>query len=468
MATALAERDMGQVLKIYQRWTGTSQTQLAQMIDVGQPTISGIMSGKRRVESLALFERFTSGLGIPPERLGLAGTKESARPEGADAGSLPTEGANAVEHGAEYPAKSATAVDLLARLSGADLSNDPALMQSQWSPSAASGLITGFLFGQGLVATPANEDQLKRHGSPADIIRATASHLMDLDFRFGGGHVRKLLLFYFRADVIPLLERHGSGPAGRDVFRAAAEVAELLGWSAYDAGRFGAAQRYYAQALRLAREADDELLGGWMLASLSHQANYLGRYGEALQLARAAASVTRKQPSMTVASHSLAMQARALANLGEAQECARTIHEAEQFFERQDPDRDPAWIAFFNLEELAGEAAHCYRDLGRSQETRLFGAKALHPQHTPPRTQAFIGMVNAAGALNGGDLDEAVLLATETLEIGAPLQSIRYIRYLSDFHRMLKDRYPSELQTAAFSARLREHYPPTSTAAGRA
>jgi transcriptional regulator with XRE-family HTH domain len=90
MATALAERDMGQVLKIYQRWTGASQTQLAQMIDVGQPTISGIMSGKRRVESLALFERFTSGLGIPPERLGLAGTASTGEPSEAVAQNDPT------------------------------------------------------------------------------------------------------------------------------------------------------------------------------------------------------------------------------------------------------------------------------------------------------------------------------------------------------------------------------------------
>jgi hypothetical protein len=122
MATALAERDMGQVLKIYQRWTGASQTQLAQMIDVGQPTISGVMSGKRRVESLALFERFTSGLSIPPERLGLApvGIKEPGPKERTAAAFLPR-AQNAVEHGAEHPVKSATAVDFHTRLSGADL-----------------------------------------------------------------------------------------------------------------------------------------------------------------------------------------------------------------------------------------------------------------------------------------------------------------------------------------------------------
>jgi hypothetical protein len=44
-----------------------------------------------------------------------------------------------------------------------------------------------------------------------------------------------------------------------------------------------------------------------------------------------------------------------------AQGCARVRHRAEQLFDRRDPGDDPAWIAFVNAEELAGEAAHCYR-----------------------------------------------------------------------------------------------------------
>src|SRR5262249_436227 len=156
-----------------------------------------------------------------------------------------------------------------ARLAEADLGDDPSVTLSLWDSDATAGLVTGFLFGQGAPGIPAPMVGLDHIGSPADVIRATAPHLMDLDFRFGGGHGRSLLLFYFRSEVVPLLGRHTSGAERREVFRAAAEVAELLGWSAYDAGRFGAAQRYYAQGLRLAREANDELLGGWMLASLS-------------------------------------------------------------------------------------------------------------------------------------------------------------------------------------------------------
>src|SRR6185369_2268228 len=89
MAKALAERDMGEVLKIYQRWTGAPQTQLARMVGVGQPTINAVMQGKRRVEALALFERFASGLGIPPRRLGLADPNDTPTSPARPVSSLP-------------------------------------------------------------------------------------------------------------------------------------------------------------------------------------------------------------------------------------------------------------------------------------------------------------------------------------------------------------------------------------------
>jgi tetratricopeptide (TPR) repeat protein len=349
---------------------------------------------------------------------------------------------------AAYPSRPETSVDLLARLSGADLEDDPIVARSSWSKNATSGIVTGFLFDQS--ADPSSNQSLQRAVGSADIIRATSSHLMDLDFRFGGGHVRRLLLFYFRTEVVPLLRKDHPDSTRQEIFRAAAEVAELLGWSAYDAGRFGAAQRYYASGLRLAREANDDLLGGWMLSSLSHQANYLGRYNEAVQLARAAFNVTRGKGSDTVSCLSLAMEARALANLGDAQGCSRTIHKAENLFESRNANDDPPWIAFFNAEELAGEAAHCFRDLGRAPETQTFSVLALDPQNTPPRTQAFIGMVNAAGALNGGDLDQALSTAAETLDLAASLESRRYLRYLSDFIRTL-DRYADNPRVIEFT-----------------
>ena len=134
-----------------------------------------------------------------------------------------------------------------------------------------------------------------------------------------------MLLVYFQSEIAPLLREPHPGPVRREIFASAAEVAQLPGWSAYDAGRHGAAQRYFMQGLCLAREAEDVVLGGRLLSNLSHQANYLGRYSEALQFARAAQASVRNQAAPTVAAMLLAMEARALASSGDAQMCVKAL-----------------------------------------------------------------------------------------------------------------------------------------------
>lgn len=373
-------------------------------------------------------------------------------------GGIQTVGPDATEHGAEYPPTADAAVDLISQLTAADLEDQPALVRSQWAHEATPGIITGYMFGDSLHV--ADADELRRGGgAAASAIRATAANLMDLDFKYGGGHVRKMLLFYFKTEITPLLQGTHNGSERRDLFSAAAEVAQLLGWSAYDAGRHGAAQRYFVQGLRLAREAQDHVLGGRLLANLSHQANYLGRFNDAVQFARAAQGSTIAKATPAVTSMFLAMEARALASSGQAREFARVMHEAERFFSQYVPDDEPPWISYFNAEELAGEAAHGFRDLLQPEKARLYAARAIAPHDTPPRTRAFIGMVSAAGALTNGDLEEAVDLAVDAVDLAGPLQSSRYVRYLTDFHAQLATLHAKDPRTRLFVERVMRHYP---------
>jgi hypothetical protein len=344
--------------------------------------------------------------------------------------------ADAVGGGTEYPTTPAQAVNLLADLTAADLAESPELASSTWSSDGTPAVITGYLFGDALrLAQPA---ELAGSGAlVAERIRATIKYFMDLDFQFGGGHVRKMLLFYWKTEIVPELRNDYPEPIRRAIFSAAAEAAQILGWSAYDAGRHGVAQRYFVQCLRLARAADDHMTGGRILSNLSHQANYLGQHSDAIQFARAAQSATLGKASGTVNALLFAMEARALASIGDERGTVEALTRAEAAFARRDPDSDPPWITYFDAFELAGEAAHCFRDLGKPAETAQFVAQAIDPVLTPPRTRAFIGMVSAAGALAAGDLDEALSVATGAVELAGALKSSRYLRYVSDFHRSL-------------------------------
>ncbi len=329
--------------------------------------------------------------------------------------------------------------------------------QAGWRPGTAPGVITGYLFSS--LAWHQGEPLAAAPSAAAERVRAIVQHLMDMDLQFGGGYVRWMLLFYFQSEVVPLLRERHPAAVRREIFSAAAEVAELLGWSAYDAGRHGMAQRYYTQGLRLAAEAEDPVLGGRVLSSLSHQANYLGRYDEALQFARAAQASGKGRATDSVTAMFLAMEARALASSGDAAACARVLNLAEQAFARRDPLQDPLWISYFDEFELAGEAAHCFRELGRPRETQAFAVKAIDPVATPARTRGFISMVHAAGALSEGNLDEALTHATSAAALTGALQSSRHLRYLTDFQKALTERHPANIAVRQFAELLSRTYP---------
>src|SRR5215218_10098848 len=72
MRSALAARDMGAVITIFRRWTGASQTDIGVLLGMPQPHVSDFERGIRHATSLAMFERFADGLGIPRPLLGLA------------------------------------------------------------------------------------------------------------------------------------------------------------------------------------------------------------------------------------------------------------------------------------------------------------------------------------------------------------------------------------------------------------
>lgn len=363
-----------------------------------------------------------------------------------------------VDDGACWTNDPGEAVARLDVLTAADMADGPEVEQASWVSETAPSVITGYLF-----ASPTWQRDEEPLAAATNIaaarIRTVAQHLMDLDFQFGGGYVRRMLLFYFQSEIVPLLRESHPEATRREIFAAAAEVVQLLGWSAYDAGRHGAAQRYFMQGLRLAREAEDVVLGGRLLSNLSHQANYLGRYDEALQFARAAQASVKNQATPTVTAMLLAMEARALASGGEAQMCIKVLNLAEQAFARRDPQRDPHWIGYFDELELAGEAAHCFRELGQARETQMFAAQAIDPIATPARTRAFISMVDAAGAFRAGNLDEAVDHATNAVKLTGSLQSSRYVKYLTDFHGALIQQYPTNPAVRNFNGILTKTYP---------
>jgi hypothetical protein len=324
------------------------------------------------------------------------------------------------------------AVEALASLVGADMVDVPtgsaAIDPALWLSSAM-----GWLFQQ-RPPRDAARASLARIG-PCDVeaIQVMSAHFMAMDFQFGGGYARTLLARYFHDDVIPLLGAQHPEHTRKDLFTAAASVAQLLGWTAYDLGCHGRAQHYMVQGLRLAQEADDRMMGARLLANMSHQATYLGRFREARQLAMAAREGANGHATPAVSAMLLAMHARAAAGAGDEREASAVLAQAENALSHVTDGDEPPWIAYFDRCELAGEAAHCFRDLRRPKEAAPFIEEALALM--PPaltRTRAFIQLVDAGSSIQANDIDAACDLTLAALKGGAGLKSERYRHYVRD------------------------------------
>ncbi|MFI5714261.1 hypothetical protein [Nocardia sp. NPDC051750] len=319
-------------------------------------------------------------------------------------------------------------------------------------------VISGYLFARSHAvddSTPAPTSVAGQQDSVAGRIRVAVSALMSVDFDQGGGRVRTALMHYFQNSVIPELRAERVGDRRRAVYGAGAEVAQLLGWSAYDAGHQPVAARYFTLGLRLADEASDQLMGARLLANLSHQYNSIGNYPQALTMARAAQAALRGRGTASVETLCVMMEARALANLRDERAASQAIGHAERLFDRRSDD-EPDWIGYYDAAELSGDIAHAFRDLGVATRSREYTQRALTPT-TPRRTRAFIQLVDAGSALKCGDIEEAASLATGALGSGGGLQSQRYLRYLQGFCRSVPDlRHPA---MAEFTDIVSARYP---------
>ena len=177
--------------------------------------------------------------------------------------------------------------------------------------------------------------------SDIEAVRAMQSSLKAIDDAHGGGVALPMAVEYLRGEVAPLLHGRYNDAVGRALFSATAEFTLGVGWMAYDAGKHGLAQRYMAQALRMAHAANDRAFGGRILAAMSHQALHLGDVRHGLDFACAGRAGTQGVVTSTTAAMLAAMEACAHAARRDASPCLRALTDAERALERSNPSEDP-------------------------------------------------------------------------------------------------------------------------------
>ncbi|MEV6204345.1 MFS transporter [Streptomyces sp. NPDC051771] len=288
---------------------------------------------------------------------------------------------------------------------------------------------------------PADSGEHVRVGhSDVAKLREAAEDARKWDSKYGGGDWRSSMVpECLRVDAAPLLLGSYSDEVGRALFGATSELTRLAGWMAFDTGQQEAAQRYYIQALRLARAAADVPLGGYVLASMSLQATYRGFADEGVDLAQAALERNRGLATARTMSFFRLVEARAHAKAGDGPAAAAALKSAEGWLERsRDGDADPTWLGFYSYDRFCADAAECYRDLRMPREVRRFTEQALsRPTEEFVRSHGLRLVVSAVAELESGNLDAACAAGTRAVEVAGRISSARTTEYVRDLlHRL--------------------------------
>ncbi|MFE6764510.1 sporulation protein [Streptomyces sp. NPDC057689] len=286
----------------------------------------------------------------------------------------------------------------------------------------------------------ADASSLRVGHSDVSKLREAAQDARRWDSKYGGGDWRSSMVpECLRVDAAPLLLGSYSDEVGRALFGAAAELTRLAGWMAFDTGQQEAAQRYYIQALRLARAAADVPLGGYVLASMSLQATYRGFADEGVDLAQAAVERNRGLATARTMSFFRLVEARAHAKANDAPAAGAALKASESWLERsREGDADPAWLGFYSYDRFAADAAECHLDLKAPRQVRRFTEQALsRPTEEFVRSHGLRLVVSAVAELESGNLDAACAAGTRAVEVAGRISSARTTEYVRDLlHRL--------------------------------
>jgi hypothetical protein len=290
-------------------------------------------------------------------------------------------------------------------------------------------------------------------------VRAMTEALVELDHRFGSGHVRPVVVHYLNSVVSGLLAGSYRDGVGRELFAVAARLTELAGYMAIDTGQPGLAQRYYIQALRLAQAAGDRGYGGYVLAaSMSHLAAQLGNPREIAQLARAAQEGARGRVTARVEAMFYAAEARGHALLGDARTTQLVAGKALTAMDRAEGEGesgdDPVWIGHFGPAYLADELAHCHRDLGQGEAGARRAQEALAALPEGKVRRRALGLILLATAqVQQREVEQGCATGTRAVELLATVRSNRGGDYLEDLQARLAP-YGEESAVREFGARV--------------
>jgi tetratricopeptide (TPR) repeat protein len=196
-----------------------------------------------------------------------------------------------------------------------------------------------------------------------ETVRGDIKAFVRHDQQYGGAAVSPLIMRALRRVRHRMDSSEMPDKLFRDMNSAAAELAEVAGWSLYDAEEHTQAEQANHEALKLTRLAGDRSMELFILQNMSMHEGHLGRARDSLNTARLALGMGRLSPRLQCLFRM--REARALAQLGQGSDALKQLNRAKGLYLEGVRDSDPNWSWWVDETELAWHEGMVNKDLGR-------------------------------------------------------------------------------------------------------
>lgn len=210
-----------------------------------------------------------------------------------------------------------------------------------------------------------------------EILKSARAHYELMYRRAGGLATRDRIVRFLGSETAPMLRGSYSDDLGRRLHRATGSLVAVAGICAYDSDAHGLAQRYFHQALRLAKASGDRGLGAYVIALIVNQSLHLREYRQAVAFAEAALRAAGRHTTPALAADLHAMQAKAYAQLGDTRAALACIREAEAAAERIRPGSEPDETGYVQPGLVNVQVAEALLSLGDLEAARVHATAAV-------------------------------------------------------------------------------------------
>lgn len=240
----------------------------------------------------------------------------------------------------------------------------------------------------------------------------------------GGIPVRPRIVEFLTQRAAPALKGTYNDETGRLLHRAAGGLAALAGICSYDVDLQGTAQRYYFQALRMAKASGDRGFGGYVIALLANQSLYRGNNRQVIQYAETALRGAKGRLSPGLITDLSSLQAKAYARIGDRDGCHAAMTRAEATAVRIRPAEEPPETSYVQAGLVETQHADALRSLGDLGAARTYAQQAVDlSSHARGRVHRLATLATILASQ--GDAESAADTACRMLDHAAGMESRR-------------------------------------------